>query len=201
MVKSLERAIDLLEIIYLNGGKLTLAEITTLSDMNKTTVYRTLSTFVRKQVLTKDPVTSEYSLQNKTFQLNLVSSNNLSLINLGKDSMKLLSVQFEEPVNLSVLDVQENPLESSMYGGKFIRTVELNNDHMTTDTLLTLDKCQESKIFQPAVYLCFMAFGDVVEGSDDYLENYFKLNNRRLKPKQTYDQFQNEIMTIKERKI
>lgn len=197
MVKSLERAIDLLEIIYLHGGKMTLAQITKLVDSNKSTVYRALNTFVRKQILNKDPITAEYSLPNKTFQLNLITDNNLGIYQYGKVAMAELSCTYHAPVNLSILDIQTNPLEVNQDGGKFVRTIEQFKEQVHTSTLLTMDQCQKSTVFQPAVYLCFIAFGDVEVGSNQYLENYFKLNQRRLKPKRVYDEFQTEITTVK----
>ena len=75
-VRAVERALDIL-LCFLQRSSLSLTEISELTQLNKSTVYRLLSTLEGKGFLTRDPDTEKYQLGFRIWELsvNLDSSN------------------------------------------------------------------------------------------------------------------------------
>lgn len=197
MIKSLDKALNILEIFSQGGGKYTLAELVGITQINKSTLFHILDTLLERQVLQKDPQTKEYFLGNRTFEYNLLPNTQNPLYTRAHPWLLELSTELGCPIDLSILMGDLSKPKTAGKEQQFVTTIHQMQQEVQQDTLITSEQCKESAIFQPAVYLCFIAFSVMEEGSDDFLENYIKLNQRRLKPKKNYQEFVAEISEVK----
>jgi IclR family pca regulon transcriptional regulator len=83
---------------------LTLTEITKAANLNKTTVYRILTTLENSGYLTRDPDTKRYRPGLKVLQLGFASISSLEVRQVARRYLEHLSQQVGETVSLSVLD-------------------------------------------------------------------------------------------------
>ena len=71
ILKSLDRALELIDALEKAGKPLSAAELGKLLNVNRTTLYATLNTFVARDYLEKDPVTGFYSIGLKPVEIGL----------------------------------------------------------------------------------------------------------------------------------
>ncbi len=83
---------------------LTLTEITKATNLNKTTVYRILTTLENSGYLIRDPDTKRYRPGLKVLQLGFASISSLEVRQVARIYLEQLSQQVSETVSLSVLD-------------------------------------------------------------------------------------------------
>lgn len=141
----LERALDMLNLLYENGGKMGVSDIARSMGLHKSTVYRTLDALYLKDFLFKDKQSGKYSLGPRVFQLGFIAASNLPLVRIAKPHMAYLSEKYEEHVSISIL---EGPTMFAMnyYLGS------------TSTTLLSsLQDCDSSDAYRPAVGKIFMS--------------------------------------------
>lgn len=104
-VDAVSKALDILQV-FIDSKKesLALAEITTLVKLNKNAVFRLLFTIVEKGFLKKDKETGRYSLSPKCIELarGVRLGNDLRTVALAY--MRRLREQFEDTVNLAILE-------------------------------------------------------------------------------------------------
>jgi IclR family transcriptional regulator, KDG regulon repressor len=107
MVKSVSRALDIISLVSKKKGGLGVTEISKHIDINKSSVYRTLSTLVQYGYIEQDEVTSRYKLGYKFLE---VSSKLLESIDLRSEARSfLLELENEtnEVIHLVVFDQGE----------------------------------------------------------------------------------------------
>jgi IclR family KDG regulon transcriptional repressor len=104
-VDAVSKAFDILQV-FIDSKKesLALGEITTLVKLNKNAVFRLLFTMAEKGFLKKDEENGRYSLSPKCIELARVArlANDLRTVALAY--MRRLREQFEDTVNLAILE-------------------------------------------------------------------------------------------------
>lgn len=103
-VETLRRGLNILSLFTRETPALTLTEITTAADLNKTTVFRILSTLENAGFLRRDLDTKRYRPGLKVLQLGFASISSLEVRQLARPYLEQLSQQVGETVSLSVLD-------------------------------------------------------------------------------------------------
>jgi IclR family pca regulon transcriptional regulator len=103
-LESLLRGLNILSLFTRETPALTLAEITTASGLNKTTVFRILSTLQYAGYLRREPDTKRYRPALKVLQLGFVSIYSLEVRQFARPFLEQLSQRVRETVSLSVLD-------------------------------------------------------------------------------------------------
>jgi DNA-binding IclR family transcriptional regulator len=101
-VRSVERAIDVLDAIRKKGGAVGVTEISHDIGLAKSTVYRLLETLLDKNMLHKDEVSETYSLGYKVLELAFSASTNWDLINLAMPYLEELRDKFNETTALAL---------------------------------------------------------------------------------------------------
>ncbi len=95
MVKSVSRALDIIALISLQKGGLGVTDISKQMDINKSSVYRILSTLVKYGYVEQDEETSRYKLGYKFLE---ISSHLLESIDLRQEAKAYLQ-QLENETN------------------------------------------------------------------------------------------------------
>ena len=103
-VKSLDRALNILEIVASAEGPLGVTEISQKADLHKSTVYRILDTLHYRGYISQKQENEKYSTGLKLFELGSLAINELDLQSTAKPYLKELKNLTEEAVHLGVLD-------------------------------------------------------------------------------------------------
>lgn len=103
-LETLLRGLNILSLYTRETPALTLTEITKATNLNKTTVYRILTTLENTGYLIRDSETKRYRPGLKVLQLGFASISSLEVRQVARIYLKQLSEQVGETVSLSVLD-------------------------------------------------------------------------------------------------
>ena len=101
-VRSVERAINILDAIRKLGGAVGVTEISQEIGLAKSTVYRLLETLLKKGMLLKDDASETYSLGYKVLELAFSASRNWDLVNLAMPYLEELRDEFNETTALAL---------------------------------------------------------------------------------------------------
>jgi IclR family KDG regulon transcriptional repressor len=121
IVKSLDRALHILDLLKTKRGGFGVTEISREIGLNKTSVYRMLSTFVRHGYAEQDSETERYKLGYKVLEL---SSSLLESIDLRKEArvfLKELEEMTNEVIHLVVYDRGEVVYIEKLEGNETLR--------------------------------------------------------------------------------
>jgi IclR family KDG regulon transcriptional repressor len=106
-IKSLDKAISILELMALEGKDLSLTEIGEHLGIGKGTIHRFLNTLKGRKFVQQDPDTKRYGFGIRAFELGRAIRRETFLKNLLLPRLKDLSVQCRESINGAVLDYDE----------------------------------------------------------------------------------------------
>lgn len=198
-IKCLERALDILDLMYQNGGKMTLSEISKSMSLHKSTVFRTLLTLTEKDFLEKDDQTGLYTLSSRVFMLGLVAASNFPIATIARPHLTYLSEKYDEYINLSILNYNQYEDTHQKLNGDFVLVLQQYLNNTYTKTLITPKQCEASQVFLPAVYLCFMAYSEEGTDSNQFRENFIKLNHRCKNKNMSFDEVLIKVQEIKKK--
>lgn len=105
-IKSLIKALDILEILIENGH-MSIGEISSKSSMGKSSVHRILGTFKKKGYINQVPEDGRYYATTKIFELGNRAANNVPIRTAAKPYLEELFEKCHETVNLAILDSNE----------------------------------------------------------------------------------------------
>jgi DNA-binding IclR family transcriptional regulator len=105
-INSIDRALDILLLLYSEDRELGVTEIGSLLGVYKSTIYRTLSTLENKGFVQQDPVSGKYWLGVKTYAIGMVAGKRITLKQIAQPFAMELSEKFKEVVNVSILDTK-----------------------------------------------------------------------------------------------
>lgn len=121
-VRAAERALDIL-LCFTQKPKLSLTEISRMTELNKSTVYRLLATLEEKGFLFRDPDTEKYRLGFRIWELSAHLSRTDDPAVLFLPGMEGLRDQIEETVSLYVRDALERVRVQAVESFQAIRRV------------------------------------------------------------------------------
>lgn len=122
MVKSVSRALDIIHLVSMKKGGLGVTEIANQMDINKSSVYRILSTLVQYGYVEQDEDTGRYKLGYKFLE---VSSKLLESIDLRTEAspyLHELEKETNEVIHLVVYDQGEVVYIEKLEGTETLRT-------------------------------------------------------------------------------
>lgn len=193
-IKCLDRALDILELMYQNGGKMTLTEIATELSLYKSTVHRTLLTLEQKDFIQRDEFTGMYTLGARVFMMGMVAARSIPISKIARPHLLYLSQKYDELTDLSVLDRGIPGNSSNAIQNDFVVVFQQYQESTYSKTLITPSQCESSDVFIPAVYLCFMAYNQTI----DIEQHIIKINKRSVRKKWQYDEMIKELSKIRE---
>jgi DNA-binding IclR family transcriptional regulator len=106
-IRAVERALDVLVCFSRETPELTMTQIAEQVGIHKSTVHRLLATLEKKRFVQRDPVTGIYSLGIRLLQMAYLTLERNDLRQLATPFLRHLCDQFQENVDLSVLDDTE----------------------------------------------------------------------------------------------
>ncbi len=103
-VQSVDRALNIMEIIsdYSNG--LGITDISEKSSLHKSTVHRILKTLIDNGYVEQDGVSKNYLITFKLYNLGKRKIENLDIVKVAKPSIEILSTKVKETVHLVIRD-------------------------------------------------------------------------------------------------
>lgn len=107
-IVSVDRALDILLILYNNGKEMGVSEIGRDLELHKSTVHRTLATLEDKGFVHQNKENGKYWLGIKLYAMGLLVGEKLSLADLLKPYTKKLFDEFKEVINVSILDTDSS---------------------------------------------------------------------------------------------
>lgn len=102
-VQSLSRGLEILEVINRNG-EMGISEVSEALKMDRSTVYRLISTLKAREYLKQNKANSKYYCSLKTFEMGCRVVTKLGMGRQVRYIMEALAVSVGESVNLGVLD-------------------------------------------------------------------------------------------------
>lgn len=125
-IGSIDRALDILILLYDEQRELGVTEIGSALGLYKSTVYRTLATLEKRGFVQQNPENGKYWLGIKLYSIGMAVGEKMPLKQLVQPFAKKLSQKFNEVVNVSVLDTTS---------GKFPRSVLIHKEESTNQVL------------------------------------------------------------------
>jgi IclR family transcriptional regulator, KDG regulon repressor len=107
MVKSVSRALDIIDIVSSKKDGLGVTEIAKQMDINKSSVYRILSTLVQYGYMEQDEETSRYKLGYKFLEMSSKLLESIDLRKEAKPYLQKLEKETNEVIHLVVYDQGE----------------------------------------------------------------------------------------------
>ena len=103
-IRSVERALDVLMCFTKQTSELSMTQVSECVGINKSTVHRLLATLEGKRFVERDAETGNYRPGIRLVQLAFLTLESNDLQRLARPYLNSLCEQYEENVNLSVLD-------------------------------------------------------------------------------------------------
>ncbi|MBP3040629.1 IclR family transcriptional regulator [Bacillaceae bacterium Marseille-Q3522] len=121
MVKSVSRALDIIALVSLKNGGLGVTEISKQMDINKSSVYRILSTLVRYGYVEQDMETGRYKLGYTFLEISSKLLDSIDLRAEAKPFLKELEKETNEVIHLVVYDQGEVVYIEKLEGNEMLR--------------------------------------------------------------------------------
>jgi len=106
-IQSLGRGLQILEVFSEASPSLTLTEIASTVDLDKSTVFRFVYTLESLGYLERDPETKQYRPGLKVLHLGFASLNSLEMAQIARPYLKALSDECGETTNMTIRDGAE----------------------------------------------------------------------------------------------
>lgn len=104
IVQSIDRALDILEVLANEEGPLRLTELSRRLSLHKSTTHRLLSSLIQRKYVDQDPETGKYRLGLKVFEIGSLVFNKMELRVEARPFLEELMQKTLETVHLVILD-------------------------------------------------------------------------------------------------
>lgn len=121
MVKSVSRALDIFTLLSLKKGGLGVTEIANQIDINKSSVYRILSTLVKYNYVEQDAETGKYKLGYKFLEISSKLLDSIDIRTEAQPFLKELESETNEVIHLVVHDQGEVVYIEKLEGNELLR--------------------------------------------------------------------------------
>lgn len=153
LIKSVDRAMDILLLLHERAREMGVTEIAEELDIYKSTVYRSLYTLEQKGFVMQNPSNELYSIGIKFFALGLSMQNRLPILEILKPYAKALHDEFNEVVNISVLDMTDPNRPLSLMIHKEVGSGQMLIPNPPVGSI--------SSCYSSSVGKCLLAYSDV----------------------------------------
>jgi len=106
-IKSVDRALDLLEALSRSGGNLTLSELSSQTGLNNSTCHHLVATMMTRGYIGQNPRTKEYALGNKIFDLSEARARQFDFVDVAMPTLRSLNQETGEAVHLAIIQARE----------------------------------------------------------------------------------------------
>ena len=154
-INVLDRAMEIVELLYENKKPMGISEISRELGEYKSTVHRTLLTLKNKGYIVQNPENEKYWLGLKFYAIGMVVGEKMDIIDIVRPYAKQLNQEFNEVVNVSMLETHEEGWPKSIVVYK----------EVTENNLLTVQPSigSSSVCYCSSVGKCLLAFAKDVD--------------------------------------
>ena len=114
-LKSLDRALELIDVLEQAGRPMSVAELGKILNVNRTTLYATLNTFVARDYLEKDPTTGFYSIGLRPVEIGLGYRRKYPFVQMMDAQAVQLSKKWNLQVNVGVFKAPDRVIVLSTH--------------------------------------------------------------------------------------
>ncbi len=129
-IRAVERALDVLSCFSSRTPELTLTQIAEQIGINKSTVHRLLATLEKRRFVQRDPATGAYRLGIRLLQMAYLTLEHNDLRRLATPLLRRLCEQYQENVDLSVLDDVDVVFVSHLEGPQRVRVASATGQRL-----------------------------------------------------------------------
>ncbi|MEW9077491.1 IclR family transcriptional regulator [Terrisporobacter glycolicus] len=153
IINSLDRALDILILLYHKKREMGVTEISKELGVYKSTIHRTLYTLENKGFINQNHDNGKYWLGMKLYAIGMVVGEKLSIKELVKPYVRELNTEFNEVVNVSILEEKSEDCPRSIVIHKEYGSNQLQSVNPTVGS-----SCE---CYCSSVGKCLMAFNDI----------------------------------------
>jgi DNA-binding IclR family transcriptional regulator len=139
-IKSINKALDVLEFLSANDGEIGIVEISNQLNMGLSTVHRILATLKSRNYIIQNPKTAKYRLGIKLFELGCEVQSTKNLIKMVRPYLRELSKITNETANVAILEDKEVIYLDTIESSETLRT-EIRQGTRTPAHCTALGKC------------------------------------------------------------
>lgn len=121
-IKSIDKALDLLEFLSLNEQEISITKINKKLHMGLSTTHRILTTLKSRGYIIQNQKTAKYRLGIKLFELGCAVQSTTHLVEITKPYLKQLSQSTNETANLAILEGKEVIYLATIESPEILRT-------------------------------------------------------------------------------
>ncbi|HBF0340454.1 IclR family transcriptional regulator [Clostridioides difficile] len=155
IINALDRALEIILLLYHEKREMGITEISKAMGVYKSTVHRTLVTLENKGFVIQNAENGKYWLGINLYAIGMVVGEKMSLTEIVKPYTKKLNQEFNEVVNVSILEerAQDSP-----------RSIIIHKEY-GSNQLLSVNPSvgSSSECYCSAVGKCLMAFNDSID--------------------------------------
>ena len=133
-IKSVEKLLQILNCFSLDKREWSIKELHEETGLNKSTIYRLLSTLEKHGYMEQNPVNQKYYLGFRFFHLGSIVQNSLDLRQAALPVMKRLAEETKETIELNIIDQNQriciDKVDSPETVRNFVRVGERNSLHL-----------------------------------------------------------------------
>ncbi len=107
LIKSVTRALDILEALSAAPGNLPLSKLSASTGLNTSTCHHLISTLAARGYVTQNSETRAYALGNKVFDLSEARARQFDLLDIAMPAVRDLNLRTGEAVHLAVIQARE----------------------------------------------------------------------------------------------
>jgi len=121
-MKTIEKALDILEVFLKQKDEIGIVELANLSGLNVSTVHRIASTLVKRGYLNQQQRGEKYSLSPKLLQFSNIMRKWIKIRDVSLPFLYKLNKIIDENVNLAILNADGAIFIESIESGHYLRT-------------------------------------------------------------------------------
>lgn len=187
-ILSVDRALDVLILLYKNGEAMGVSEIGRELDLGKSTVHRTLATLENKGFAYQDKENGKYWLGLKIYAMGLLIGEKLYLTDIVKPYAKKLFDEFNEVVNVSILD------KDLIKGYKSVVILKETKNKNVLSVNPNVGSSSDAHV--SSVGKCLLAFSDEIDIEKDLNVSFEKYTENSIS---NYQDLLEELKEVREK--
>lgn len=153
IINSVDRALDILILLYHKKREMGVTEISKELGVYKSTIHRTLYTLESKGFINQNQENGKYWIGAKLYAMGMVVGEKMSIKEIVKPYTRELNMEFNEVVNVSILEENTNDYPRSIIIHKEYGSNQLQSVNPTVGS-----SCE---CYCSSVGKCLMAFNDI----------------------------------------
>lgn len=186
-IVSVERALDVILTLYNNGKEMGISDLSRELGLHKSTVHRILASLEKKKFVYQNLENEKYWLSMKLYAIGLLVGEKISLVDVLKPFAKELFDEFNEVVNVSILDEDTSNGYKSLI---ILKEADVNKVLSVNPHIGSYSDAHVSSVGK-----CLLAFSKDIEHKKLFAHPMKQYTKNTIK---TYEELIKELQKVKE---